>query len=99
MSLVRSSTSFYHTVRYQSRNDRCLVRTRRGNATDLSLLPTMSYADIQALQASQAGADAMDKILRNDLERAWERVRALRGERVDLVLDNGGCLDSCVVLL
>lgn len=31
----------------------------------------------------------MEKILRNDLERAWARVKGLTSGTVDLVLDNG----------
>ncbi|KAE8224033.1 hypothetical protein CF319_g3007 [Tilletia indica] len=75
-----------------------------GNATDLSLLTSLSYADIQALQASSAEQQQAKArfILANDLERVWDDVfaplptlaseqqRAKEGARVDIVLDNSG---------
>ncbi|KAK0549827.1 Hairy/enhancer-of-split with YRPW motif protein 2 [Tilletia horrida] len=73
-----------------------------GNATDLSLLTSLSYADIQALQASSAEQQRAKArfILSNDLERAWDDVFAhlpsyepkesSKGVRVDFVLDNSG---------
>lgn len=65
----------------------------RGNATDLSLLPTMAYADIQKLQSVGKVAQAESKkfILINDLEKVWEKVRGLKNARVDIVLDNCEC--------
>ncbi|KAF8310776.1 DUF89-domain-containing protein [Clavulina sp. PMI_390] len=71
-----------------------------GNATDLSLLPTMSYADIQKLQSLQSVGSSQSSegsafILRNDLEAAWKRVSSLKKEdsrvsKIDIVLDNSG---------
>ncbi|CAD6984218.1 unnamed protein product, partial [Tilletia controversa] len=75
-----------------------------GNATDLSLLTSLSYADIQALQASSAEQQQAKArfILSNDLERVWDDVfaplptfssveeRKEKGVRVDVVLDNSG---------
>jgi uncharacterized protein with ATP-grasp and redox domains len=68
-----------------------------GNATDLSLLTSLSYSDIQKLQGSAARKAAEANILVNDLPAAWERLRTARDEkskteerRVDIVLDNAG---------
>ncbi len=62
----------------------------RGNATDLSLLPTMDYTDIQALQSVGEAAQAANKafILRNDSKAVWEFVKSLKNARLDIVLDN-----------
>ena len=51
----------------------------------------MDYADIQKLQSvgKDAQAASAQYILRNDLEKVWEHVRGLKGDRVDVVLDNG----------
>lgn len=61
-----------------------------GNATDLSLLPTMDYSDIQKLQSVGKAAQAASAqfILVNDLVKVWEYVKGLKGGRVDIVLDN-----------
>lgn len=59
----------------------------RGNATDLSMLPSMDPADVALLQA--VGEDKAHLILRNDAGALWEHVRGLRDTRVDFVLDNG----------
>ncbi|KAL9939028.1 hypothetical protein V8E36_001841 [Tilletia maclaganii] len=74
-----------------------------GNATDLSLLTSLSYSDIQALQASSAEQQRAKArfILANDLERVWDQVFSHlpsfsqaeakeKGVRVDIVLDNSG---------
>jgi hypothetical protein len=59
----------------------------RGNATDLSMLPSMDPADVALLQA--VGEDKTHLILRNDAGALWEHVRNLKDARLDFVLDNG----------
>jgi len=63
-----------------------------GNATDLSLLPSLDYKDIQALQSvgKIAQAASMDHILRNDSQQVWESLKDLRNAQIDVVLDNSG---------
>ncbi|BGP43169.1 Hairy/enhancer-of-split with YRPW motif protein 2 [Rhodotorula kratochvilovae] len=58
-----------------------------GNATDLSLLTSLTHEEIQQLQSVERGQAF---VLRNDLERVWEHVKGLKGARVDIVLDNSG---------
>ncbi|ELU38693.1 DUF89 domain-containing protein [Rhizoctonia solani AG-1 IA] len=58
-----------------------------GNATDLSMLPSMDPADVALLQA--VGEDKAHLILRNDAGALWNHVRSLRDARLDFVLDNG----------
>lgn len=66
-----------------------------GNATDLSLLTSLTYEDIQKLQGSEARKASEKNILVNDLEKAFDVLRAARDagkkeRRVDIVLDNAG---------
>ena len=66
-----------------------------GNATDLSLLTTLSYDDIQKLQGSNARKASEKNILVNDLDKAFDVLNRLKKERkshrrVDIVLDNAG---------
>lgn len=67
-----------------------------GNATDLSLLTSLTYEDIQKLQGSQARQASQQNILVNDLEAAFAVMQKARAEkkdgerRVDIVLDNSG---------
>jgi uncharacterized protein with ATP-grasp and redox domains len=66
-----------------------------GNATDLSLLTSLSYEDIQKLQGSEARKASEKNILVNDLPAAYERLLEAKKEgkkerRVDIVLDNAG---------
>jgi damage-control phosphatase, subfamily III len=66
-----------------------------GNATDLSLLTSLTYEDIQKLQGSEARKAAEKNILVNDMAAAYDVLRGARqtedGERrVDIVLDNAG---------
>lgn len=66
-----------------------------GNATDLSLLTSLTYEDIQKLQGSEARKASEKNIIANDLGRAYEVLkqaqRAGKAERrVDIVLDNAG---------
>ncbi|KAH8174436.1 protein-glutamate O-methyltransferase C1393.13 [Sarocladium implicatum] len=66
-----------------------------GNATDLSLLPNLSYEDIQKLQGADARKLAENNILVNDLPAAFDLLKKAQAEgkverRVDIVLDNAG---------
>ncbi|KAI1627546.1 hypothetical protein EDD37DRAFT_265790 [Exophiala viscosa] len=66
-----------------------------GNATDLSLLTTLTYEDIQKLQGSNARKESEKNILVNDLGRAFGVLYAAQkagkeSRRVDIVLDNAG---------
>ncbi|KAJ9138304.1 DUF89-domain-containing protein [Coniochaeta hoffmannii] len=66
-----------------------------GNATDLSLLTSLSYEDIQKLQGSEARKASEKNILVNDLPAAYELLLKAKREgkkerRVDIVLDNAG---------
>ena len=66
-----------------------------GNATDLSLLTSLSYEDIQKLQGSEARKNSEKNILVNDLGKAFRVLTAAqkagkKERRVDIVLDNAG---------
>lgn len=67
-----------------------------GNATDLSLLTSLTYEDIQKLQGSEARKTAEKNILVNDLPAAYDILKNAqkhnnkRERRVDIVLDNAG---------
>ncbi|CAH0047092.1 unnamed protein product [Clonostachys solani] len=66
-----------------------------GNATDLSLLTTLTHDDIQRLQGAKARKAAEENILANDVPAAYELLKKARdaGEKerqVDFVLDNAG---------
>ena len=67
-----------------------------GNATDLSLLTSLTYEDIQKLQGSEARKASQSNILVNDLDAAFAVMQKARREkkdgerRVDIVLDNSG---------
>lgn len=69
-----------------------------GNATDLSLLTSLSYEEIQKLQGSAARRESEKNILVNDLDAVFEILRAgqesqkaaAAERRVDIVLDNAG---------
>lgn len=62
-----------------------------GNATDLSLLTSLTYEDIQKLQGSEARKQSEKNIIVNDLEAAYESLKKAKGDRrVDIVLDNAG---------
>lgn len=67
-----------------------------GNATDLSLLTSLTYEDIQKLQGSDARKASEKNIIVNDIPAAYEVLRAARDSgrqterRVDIVLDNAG---------
>ncbi|KIX10528.1 uncharacterized protein Z518_01611 [Rhinocladiella mackenziei CBS 650.93] len=66
-----------------------------GNATDLSLLTSLTYEDIQKLQGSSARKESEKNVLVNDLGIAFEVLNsahkaAKERRRVDIVLDNAG---------
>jgi len=66
-----------------------------GNATDLSLLTSLTYDDIQKLQGSKARKDAEANILANDLPKVFDvlwkaRESGKESRRLDIVLDNSG---------
>jgi damage-control phosphatase, subfamily III len=65
-----------------------------GNATDLSLLTSLTYEDIQKLQGSEARKASEKNILINDLEAAYGVLKKAKNEgreiNVDIVLDNAG---------
>lgn len=66
-----------------------------GNATDLSLLTSISYEDIQKLQGSEARKNSEKNILANDLPQVYDTLARLKGSgkkdrRVDIILDNSG---------
>lgn len=53
----------------------------------------MSHEDIQKLQAVGKDAQAAQKefILKDDQDAVWAHIKALKGSRIDFVLDNGTC--------
>lgn len=66
-----------------------------GNATDLSLLTSLTYEDIQKLQGSEARKASEANIIVNDLELAYDVLKKAKREgkemrQVDIVLDNAG---------
>ncbi|KAL9051364.1 MAG: hypothetical protein Q9162_006066 [Coniocarpon cinnabarinum] len=67
-----------------------------GNATDLSLLTTLTFEDLQKLQDSKLRKAAESTVLVNDLPKAFDALKQSQkvdpnGERrVDFVLDNAG---------
>ena len=67
-----------------------------GNATDLSLLTTLTYEDLQKLQDSKLRKAAESTVLVNGIPDAYDSLRRTRQERpnsdrrVDFVLDNAG---------
>jgi uncharacterized protein with ATP-grasp and redox domains len=66
-----------------------------GNATDLSLLTSLTYEDIQKLQGSKARKAAEKNVLVNDLPQTYDLLSKAREEgkkerRIDIVLDNAG---------
>lgn len=66
-----------------------------GNATDLSLLTSITYEDIQKLQGAEARKASEANILANDTGKAFDLLKRAKAEgkaerRVDIVLDNAG---------
>ncbi|KAL9102998.1 MAG: hypothetical protein Q9163_001918 [Psora crenata] len=66
-----------------------------GNSTDLSLLPSLTYDDVQKLQGAEVRKSAEKNVLVSDLPSAY---RILKGtqesgkevRRIDIILDNAG---------
>lgn len=56
-----------------------------GNATDLSLLTSLTHEQIQALQSVERGSKF---VLKDDFLKSWEHVKQLKNARIDIVLDN-----------
>lgn len=66
-----------------------------GNATDLSLLTSLSHDDIQKLQGAKARKESEKNILANDLPAVFALLKKAQdskkeSRRVDIVLDNAG---------
>lgn len=66
-----------------------------GNATDLSLLTSLTYDDIQKLQGAEARKKAEKNILVNNLPAVYAVLSAAqksgkKDRRIDIVLDNAG---------
>lgn len=61
-----------------------------GNATDLSLLTTLSLDQLHSLQGREAILAGQSRIVSNDMRVAWQWLTRNRGHRVDIVLDNSG---------
>jgi hypothetical protein len=61
-----------------------------GNATDLSLLSSLSLDQIHSLQGKKAIHEGQARIVSNDMPEAWDYLKSRRGRRVDVVLDNAG---------
>lgn len=67
-----------------------------GNATDLSLLTSLTYEDIQKLQGAAARKTSEKNIIVNDLPAAYDVLKKAQEDqdkqrkRVDIILDNAG---------
>ena len=61
-----------------------------GNATDLSLLSSLSLDQVHSLQGRKAIHEGRARIVGNDMPEAWDYLKSRRGRRVDIVLDNAG---------
>lgn len=67
-----------------------------GNATDLSLLNSLTYEDIQKLQGAEARKTSEKHIIVNDLPAAYDVLKKAQKDRdtperrIDIILDNAG---------
>jgi hypothetical protein len=61
-----------------------------GNATDLSLLATLKFEDLERLQGKKAIEAQQKNIVVNDMNKVWKYVESLKGAQIDIVLDNAG---------
>lgn len=67
-----------------------------GNATDLSLLTSLTYEDIQKLQGAEARKTSEKNIIVNDLPAAYDVLKKAQEDqdrherRIDIILDNAG---------
>lgn len=60
-----------------------------GNATDLSLLVTVTLEELKKLQVAAENRDK-ESLLTNDFGNVWKQLNSQIGGRVDIVLDNSG---------
>lgn len=90
--MAKSPTHSAHDPAVQVLFDELMASSLWGNATDLSLLTNLSYADIQKLQAANAEQrkEKEQYVLVNQLGEAYDAVRAMDNGRIDIVLDNAG---------
>jgi hypothetical protein len=65
-----------------------------GNATDLSLLATLRFEDLQRLQGKKAIAESQKNIVVNDADKVWNIVDNLKRGQIDIILDNAGIFSS-----
>lgn len=73
-----------------------------GNATDLSLLVTVSLEEIKKLQGRAMIQESKKNILANDTASLWRKLYSGRNDgegRVDIVLDNSGFELYCDLIL
>jgi damage-control phosphatase, subfamily III len=61
-----------------------------GNATDLSLLATLKFEDLERLQGKKAIEAQQKNIVVNDMNEVWKYVETLKDAQIDIVLDNAG---------
>ena len=61
-----------------------------GNATDLSLLATLKFEDLERLQGKKAILEQQKNIVVNDMDKVFEYFDTLKGAQIDIVLDNAG---------
>lgn len=61
-----------------------------GNATDLSLLATLKFEDLERLQGKKAILEQQKNIVVNDMEKVFEYFDTLKDAHIDIVLDNAG---------
>lgn len=98
---LENGTASEHSVEERQQTEKILFTEMCeiclwGNATDLSLLTSLTYEDIQKLQGSDARKASEKNIIANDLPAAYEVLREARSSRptqdrrVDIVLDNAG---------
>lgn len=73
-----------------------------GNATDLSLLAgNVTLEDIKSVQGAEVRKKNEEKIIANDISKAWDAYLLGTKQRIDFVLDNSGFelfTDLCLAL-
>ena len=70
-----------------------------GNATDLSLLATLKFEDLERLQGKKAIEAQQKNIVVNDMDKVWKYVESLKGAQIDIVLDNAGSYHRLFMLI
>ncbi|WFC96535.1 hypothetical protein MBRA1_003196 [Malassezia brasiliensis] len=90
--LEKNATHAVHNPATHVLFDELVSSSLWGNATDLSLLTNLNYADLQKLQATSAEhrKEKQQFVLVNQLTDAWDALRSMDHGRVDIVLDNAG---------